>query len=87
MDLRSPVPSSNIVMVPRALNKMEDGSGTTSVSVAVKLPDCEVVMLLPDEKSAGVQVPVGQKYSWIFWGVGAVPFGSRELKKSEKPPW
>jgi hypothetical protein len=85
MDLRSPVPNSNIVMVPRALNRMEDGSGTTSVSVAVKLPDCEVVMLLPDEKSAAVQVPLGQKYSWIFWGVGSAPFG-RAVIVSEKPP-
>lgn len=82
MDLRSPVPSSNIVMVPRALNKMEDGSGTFE---AVKLPDCEVVMLLPDEKSPATQVPLGQKYSWIFWGVGSAPFG-RAVIVCEKPP-
>jgi hypothetical protein len=73
-------------MVPRKLNDMEDGSGTAGGSEAVKLPDCEVVMLLPDEKSDAWHVPVGQKYNWILSGVGAIPLGSVELKKSEKPP-
>jgi hypothetical protein len=59
------------------------GSGTV---VAVKVPDCEVVMLLPEAKSAGVHVPLGQKYSWIFWGVGVIPFGRSWVKNSEKPP-
>ena len=52
----------------------------------MKLPDCELVRLLPEEKSAGVHVPLGQKYSWIFCGVGAVPFGRRSVKVCEKPP-
>jgi hypothetical protein len=59
------------------------GSGTDS---AVKLPDCELVMLLPDLKSSAVHTPLGQKYSWIFKGVGAVPLGRRSVKVSEKPP-
>jgi hypothetical protein len=59
------------------------GSGTLA---AVKVPDCELIMLLPEAKSAGVHVPLGQKYSWIFRGVGAVPFGRREVKNCEKPP-
>jgi len=36
---------------------------------------CEVETFLPDAKSAAVQVPLGQKYSWIFCGVGAAPLG------------
>jgi hypothetical protein len=55
--------------------------------VAVKLPDWELVMLLPEEKSAAVHVPLGQKYSWIFCGVGAIPFGSWAVRNIEKPPW
>jgi hypothetical protein len=58
----------------------------------VKLPDCELVMDLPEVKSAAVQVlpcpgliPV-QKKSWIFRGGGELPFGSKEVNKSEKPP-
>ena len=62
---------------------MDDGSGMLE---AVKLPDCDVVTLLPDEKSPATQVPVGQKYSWIFCGVGAVPLGRRSVKVCEKPP-
>jgi hypothetical protein len=70
------------------LNTTVDGSGTggRESGIAVKLPDCELVMLLPDVKSPGTHVPPGQKYSWIFWGVGAVPLGRREVKNSEKPP-
>ena len=60
-----------------------DGSGTFE---AVKVPDCEVVMLFPDVKSAATHVPLGQKYSWIFWGVGAIPLGRFAVKNSEKPP-
>ena len=52
----------------------------------MKLPDCEVVMLLPDAKSAGVHVPLGQKNSWMFRGVGSVPFGRRSVNSIEKPP-
>jgi hypothetical protein len=63
------------------------GSGTGVVAAeAVKVPDCDVVMLLPDWKSAAVHVPAGQKYSWIFWGDGIMPLGSGAVKKSEKPP-
>ena len=60
-----------------------DGSGTFE---AVKVPDCELVMDLPEVKSAGWHTPVGQKYSWIFCGVGAAPLGRSEVKNSEKPP-
>jgi hypothetical protein len=60
-----------------------DGSGT---SAAVKVPDCELVMLFDESKSAATHVPLGQKYSWIFWGVGAVPLGRSWVKNSEKPP-
>jgi hypothetical protein len=63
------------------------GSGTVLVeALAVKVPDWELVMLLPELKSAAVHVPVGQKYSWIFWGVGAVPLGRMSVKVCEKPP-
>jgi hypothetical protein len=48
------------MMVPRELSNMEDGSGTGEC-VTVKLPDCELVMLLPEAKSAAVHVPPGQK--------------------------
>jgi len=65
------------------LKNRGDGSGTFE---AVKVPDCELVMLLPAVKSAGWQTPVGQKYSWIFWGVGVVPLGRSDVKNSEKPP-
>ena len=42
---------------------MAVGSGAIvgDVIVAVKSPDCEVVMLLPELKSASVHVPLGQK--------------------------
>jgi len=60
-----------------------DGSG---IFEAVKVPDCELVMLLPDWKSACWHTPVGQKNSWIFCGVGAAPLGRRAVKNSEKPP-
>jgi len=73
------------MMMPIALNNREDGSGTGE-GVAVKLPDCELVMLLPDAKSAGVQTTPGQKYSWIFWGVGAAPPGRKSVIVCEKPP-
>jgi hypothetical protein len=59
------------------------GSGTFE---AVKVPDCELVMLFPEVKSAATHVPLGQKYSWIFWGVGVVPLGRSEVKNCEKPP-
>lgn len=72
--------------MPRELNTTVDGSGVCVVCVAVKLPDCEVVKLLPDAKSAAVHVPLGQKYNWIFSGVGALPSGRRVVKNSEKPP-
>jgi hypothetical protein len=52
------------MIMPRELNISVDGSGTggtTDVPLAVKLPDCEVVMLLPDWKSAAVHTPLGQK--------------------------
>jgi len=62
---------------------MEDGSG---IADAVKLPDCEVVTFLPEAKSAGVQTTPGQKYSWIFCGVGVVPLGRRSVNVCEKPP-
>lgn len=68
------------------------GSGVivVDVIVAVKSPDCEVVMLFPEVKSAGVHVPLGQKYSWISSGVGAVsPAGfpvSVAVNVPEKPP-
>jgi hypothetical protein len=52
--------------MPREPKNTEDGSGTVE---AKKLPDCEPVMLLPEARSVGVQVPLGQKKSWIFWGV------------------
>jgi hypothetical protein len=65
------------------LKTMGDGSGTFE---AVKVPDCELVMLLPELKSASKHVPLGQKYSWIFWGVGVVPLGRLAVKNSEKPP-
>jgi hypothetical protein len=58
--------------MPREPKNTEDGSG---MAEAVKLPDCEVETFLPDAKSAAVQVPLGQKYSWIFCGVGAAPLG------------
>jgi hypothetical protein len=73
-------------MVPSKLNDTEDGSGTAGGSKAVKLPDCDEVMLLPDVKSAGWQIPVGHKYSWILRGVGARPSGSLAVRNSEKPP-
>jgi len=60
-----------------------DGSGTRA---AVKVPDCELVMLFPEVKSAATHVPLGQKYSWIFCGVGAVPLGRSEVKNCENPP-
>ena len=41
---------------------------------------------LPDVKSDGWHTPVGQKKSWIFWGVGVIPFGRRPVRVSEKPP-
>jgi len=69
--------------MPREPKNTEDGSG---MDEAVKLPDCDVVTLLPDWKSAATQVPLGQKYNWIFCGVGAVPFGRRSVKVCEKPP-
>jgi hypothetical protein len=77
------------MIMPRELNTMVDGSGTGGTfesGIAVKVPDCELKMLLPDVKSAAMQVPLGQKYNWIFAGVGAIPFGRVEVKNSEKPP-
>ena len=38
-------------------------------AVARKSPDCDVVRLLPEEKSAATQVAVGQKKTWICEGV------------------
>jgi len=46
--------------MPMELKNRGVGSGTFE---AVKVPDCELMMLLPDWKSAAVQVPLGQKYS------------------------
>ena len=65
-----------------------DGSG---IFEAVKVPDCELVMFLPELKSAAehalpFDTKSGQKYSWIFWGVGALPSGRSAVKNSEKPP-
>jgi hypothetical protein len=40
------------------LKNRGDGSGTFE---AVKVPDCELVMLFPEVKSAGWHVPLGQK--------------------------
>jgi hypothetical protein len=65
------------------LKTMGDGSGTFE---AVKVPDCELVMFFPEVKSAATHVPLGQKYSWIFCGEGAVPLGRSWVKNSEKPP-
>jgi len=69
--------------MPREPKNTADGSGTAE---AVKLPDCDVVTFRPEAKSAGVQVRLGQKYSWILFGVGAAPFGRRSVKVCEKPP-
>ena len=69
--------------MPTELKIKGDGSG---IFEAVKVPDCELVMLFPEVKSVGVHTPLGQKYSWIFWGVGAVPLGRVAVKNSEKPP-
>jgi hypothetical protein len=44
-------------------NKNVDGSGT---KLAVKVPDCELVMLLPEEKSANTQVPLGKPAVYIY---------------------
>jgi hypothetical protein len=68
---------------------MDDGSGTLEGAIAVKVPDCELIMDLPDRKSAATQVPLGQKNSWIFCGVGATntpPTRMLVVKNSEKPP-
>jgi hypothetical protein len=70
---------------PNRVIEIVAGSGTRALA-AVKLPDCELVMLLPEVKSAAVHTPVGQKYSWIFCGVGAIPFGRRSVRVTEKPP-
>jgi hypothetical protein len=80
--LRNFILTSNVKM-PMKLKTTDDGSGTRE---AVKVPDCELVMFLLELKSAATHVPLGQKNSWIFWGVGAVPFGRRAVKNSEKPP-
>ena len=45
------------------------GVGVVGGAVATKSPDCDVVRLLPEVKSAGWQVPLGQKKSWICPGV------------------
>jgi hypothetical protein len=70
------MPTSNIRM-PMELKNTGDGSGTEE---AVKVPDCEVVMVL-----VGSHTPRGQKYCWTSFGVGAIPLG-REVRVSEKPP-
>ena len=85
--MRNFILTSNVKM-PMKLKTTDDGSGTDE---AVKVPDCDVVKLLPELKSAAEQAlpfdtKSGQKYSWIFWGVGAVPFGRIWEKNSEKPP-
>jgi hypothetical protein len=73
--------------MPMELRITVDGSGVgTAVETAVNEPESEVVILLPEVKSAVTHVPAGQKYSWIFWGVGAVPFGRSWDMKSENPP-
>jgi hypothetical protein len=78
-------------MMPMEVKNPDDGSGTDEIvgNEAVKLPDCELVMLLPEVKSAAEHAlpfvtQSGQKYSWIFWGVGGIPFGS-EAKELAKP--
>ena len=43
--------------------------GVVIGAVARKSPDCDVVTLLPEVKSAAMQVPLGQKKSWIWEGV------------------
>jgi hypothetical protein len=60
--------------MPIKLKIQVDGSGTAETAV-VNEPDCEVVKLLPEVKSAAVHTPLGQKYSWMFWGEGVIPFG------------
>jgi hypothetical protein len=74
------------ITIPVALKKMDDGSGTVGGATALNVPDCELVMLRPEEKSVGVHVPLGQKKSWIFSGVGGMPFGRGCVRNSEKPP-
>jgi len=70
------MPTSNIRM-PMELKNTGDGSGTFE---AVKVPDCEVVIVL-----VASHTPPGQKYAWTSAGVGAVRFG-RVVRVSEKPP-
>ena len=43
--------------------------GVVIGAVARKSPDCDVVRLLPEAKSAGTQVLLGQKKSWICDGL------------------
>ena len=87
--MRNPIFTSNVKM-PMKLKTKDDGSGTGGAEdEAVKVPDCELVMLLPELKSAGWHVPLGQKNSWIFCGVGATgtpPTRIWLVKNSEKPP-
>jgi len=87
--LRSLAPANNIAM-PSEPRTTEDDSGT-ELNDALKVPDCELVMLRPEPKSAAehalpFDTKSGQKYSWIFCGVGVMPFGRLEVRNSEKPP-
>jgi hypothetical protein len=69
------------------------GSGTTVApeDETSKVPDCKLVMLVPELMSAAehalpFDTKSGQKYSWIFWGVGVEPFGRGVVRNSEKRP-
>lgn len=53
---------------PVPIKSNDAGSGTGVVD-ATKSPDCELLMDRPEAKSAGVQVPLGQKKSCICSGV------------------
>jgi hypothetical protein len=50
-------------MRPAPNSEMVPGSGTPTGATAVKVPDWELVMFLPEVKSAATHVPLGQKYN------------------------